>query len=167
MAENTLDESLANGVHADLNRYCGNWEGTAKVWFGKDNVADESPVKGSIRPLLGGRFILHEYEGTFQGKPLQGFGIFGYHLKSGKFQSAWVDSFHMGTEILFSEGDPGAEKHSVLAHYKTWGYEPLQTWGWRTELEMTDDDHILVTAYNIEPGAEEQIATQSVYHRVK
>ena len=57
---------------------------------------------------------MHEYPGELQGKPFEGVAIYGFDLATNKFQSAWVDSFHMSTAIMFSEGDAG-EKFSLWA----------------------------------------------------
>ena len=40
---------------------------------------------------------------------MQGIVVYGYNLKKNLFQAAWVDSFHMGTGIMFCEGK-AAEK---------------------------------------------------------
>src|SRR6478752_3056693 len=110
MEENTKSKfelSLENGPHADLAKLVGNWEGTAKTWFEPDKVADESPASGSITLVLGGRFALYQYKGEMMGKPLEGIAIIGYSFDKASYQVAWVDSFHMGAGILFSESTPG------------------------------------------------------------
>ncbi|RYF99948.1 MAG: DUF1579 domain-containing protein, partial [Chitinophagaceae bacterium] len=99
-----LEQSLKSGPHAKLAKLVGTWAGTTRVWFEPTTVADESPVEGVMKAVLGGRFILHEYKGSFGGKPLEGLALYGYHLDLKKIQSAWIDSFHNGAAIMFSEG---------------------------------------------------------------
>ena len=155
-------ESLENGPHADLAKFAGEWTGTTKTWFEPDVVADESPMTGTIKVILGGRFLMHEYSGSLQGKPFEGVAIFGFDIATNKFQMAWVDSFHMSSGIMFSEGDAG-EKFSAFGTYFTGPNTPR--WGWRTELEMIDEDNIVITAYNVEPDSADQIATETRYTR--
>lgn len=73
-----------------------------KTWFEPGKLADESPVKGTIRPVLDGRFAVYEYDGSLEGKPCVGMMIIGYSQFEQKFQAAWIDSFHNGTSIMFS-----------------------------------------------------------------
>ena len=155
-------ESLENGPHADLAKFAGEWTGTTKTWFEPDVVADESPMTGTIKVILGGRFLMHEYSGSLQRKPFEGVAIFGFDIATNKFQMAWVDSFHMSSGIMFSEGDAG-EKFSAFGTYFTGPNTPR--WGWRTELEMIDEDNIVITAYNVEPDSADQIATETRYTR--
>jgi hypothetical protein len=109
--------------------------------------------------------MLHEYVGSFGGKPLEGFAIYGYHLDLKKFQSAWMDSFHNGTAIMFSEGQKDVQEFSVLGSYAYVTPEEEQHWGWRTEIEMISEDELRITAFNITPAGEEAKATETIYRK--
>jgi len=147
MSESKFDASKANGVHFKLAQMEGEWEGTSAVYFEGDTPVDEAAHTATIKPILGGRFMLHEYTGSFQGKPLEGLAIYGYHIPTEKFECAWVDSFHTGTKIFLSEDKQPSKLFSVMVHYDAGGQE----WGWRTEIEMPSEDELIITASNYMP----------------
>ena len=160
-----FEASKAGGIHQELSRLEGNWQGLARTWFEPGKLADESPIRGTMKLVLGGRFILHEYTGSMSGKPLEGMMLIGYHLGLGQYQSAWVDSFHNDTAMMFSEGKRGDAAFSMLGGYAYVTPEMEQHWGWRTEIEMVGEDEILIRAYNISPEGEEAKATEIEYKR--
>ncbi len=127
-----------------LKSMVGSWEGTCRTWFRPGELADESSVKGEIKPMLGGKFVRHTYEGTMKGKPRTGEETIAFSSAQQKWQVSWLDDFHMSDGILFSEGEKTEKGFSVTGQYSMAPGQPV--WSWRTEYELIDNDHLTITA---------------------
>lgn len=159
------DSLQPGGAHHFLARLAGEWAGLSRLWFESDKLADESPVAGSIRLVLGGRFALHEYENTIDQRRVEGIALLGYDLAEQRYVCSWADSFHNGTAIMHSAGvaDGAASGCNVLGSYPDGQGGPR--WGWRTTLELPEPERLLLRHYNITPQGEEALAVEFDYRR--
>jgi hypothetical protein len=156
--------SKANGPHLTLSRLVGRWTGNTQTWFEKEVLADESPMTATITLILDDRFISMDYVGSLGGKPFEGKMIWGFSLGTQQCECSWMDTFHMGTGMMYAAGTETERGFTVLGSYG--GADMPEPWGWRTELELISSDQFLIRAYNISPQGEEAKATETRFNRL-
>ena len=66
---------------------------------------------------------------------------------------------------MFCTGNAKEKGFAVLGNYPDPDGGP--DWGWRTEVELVDADHLIITAYNIHPEGMEAKAIETELKRVK
>lgn len=142
----------------------GCWSGICRTWFEPDKLADESAIRGEFQGLLGGRFLRHVYDGTIQGKPRHGEETIAFNTITQQYQVVWIDDFHMSEAILFSQGPAIERGFNVFGNYDVGNGHP--PWGWRTELQWLDSQHLQLASYNVMPDGAEAKAVEIQYRRV-
>lgn len=148
-------EQSSGSPHHFLAQLAGSWTGTSKLWLEPDKLTDESPVAGSIQLILDRRFALYLYQGSIEGEPQHGMFTFGYNTLLNRYEASWVDSWHNNTAIMCCTGNAIENGFFVLGDFPDPTGGP--DWGWRTEVELLDENHLLITAHTISPVGVEAI----------
>jgi len=158
-------EQTSESPHHFLTQLAGGWTGTSKIWLEPGKLLDEAPLVGNIQIILDGRFALFLYQSSVEGEAQHGMFTFGYNTTKDQYEASWLDSWHNNTAIMSCVGSARDNGFHVIGMYPDPAEGP--DWGWRTEVELIDEDHLPITAYNIMPDGGEAKATAAKLTRVK
>jgi hypothetical protein len=125
--------------HKSLAKLVGEWNVASKLWESPGAPAKETKAHSKFRAVMGGRFIVQDYEGEYQGKPFTGMAIFGYDDAKQKYTRIWIDSG--STSMSYSEGTDDGKTKTYLSEMSMGGQKMTM----KTTLVFQDDDHFLFT----------------------
>ena len=154
--------------HAALNPLAGSWKTTIKMWGDPAGPPTAEPTinQGTCDRnwVMGGRYLVGNYKGTFNNMPFEGMEVLGYDNMKKQYVSSWVDN--MGTGIMLSSGgamDPGTKSFTLT------GSSPGPTGeavSMREVTKIVDGNTYTMTMYSA-MGGQEQKMMEITYTRVK
>ncbi len=77
--------------HALLSKDVGIWDAAMKAWMGPGDPIESKGIE--TNRMLGGLWLISEYDGDFAGMKFQGHGQSGYDPLTKKYVGTWVDTF--------------------------------------------------------------------------
>ncbi len=101
MMQQWMESQKPGKAHETLHKSVGNWNCVIKMMM-PGMPPSESKGKATIKSVLGGKFVLQEFEGDMMGMPMTGMGLTGFDNNRKVFVGTWADSF--GTSIAHMTG---------------------------------------------------------------
>jgi hypothetical protein len=141
----------------------GRWRGKYRLIVEPDQPARESESTAVVAPVAGGRFARIDYVWGDRDKPEDGSILFGRDRTRGVVTALWVDSWHMSDKVMTCEG-PSSDPNSLEVR-GAYAAPPGPDWGWRTVVEMAEEDSLRMVMYNVSPDGKEDLAVDAVYRR--
>ena len=137
----------------------GSWEGKYHLFLDPNDPARISQSEMRISPLLKNKFVELKYT-WYEETPQEGEITLTYHPKKQLVIANWLDSWHMGYEIMRCEGYCENDEYSFTGSYDV---SKGPKWGWRTEIKNITSQEFELLMYNISPKGDDQLAVRVVY----
>lgn len=99
----------------------GTWDTVVKSYMSPSAPPMETKGTSTFTSILDGRYIQEMAEGTFNGMPFHGMGVYGYDNAMKKYVTSWVDN--MGTGIMTSTGT--SDDGGKTVHYMGKAVDPM------------------------------------------
>jgi hypothetical protein len=147
-----------------LKKWVGEWDATIES-TGRDGKPVASAAKSSVK-LLGGRWLITDFDGTFMGAPFIGHEVLGYDPSAKKYLLSWVDA--LATSFATGEGLYNPQTKTLTLTVSGRDDSTGKTATWRQVDIWKDADHHDWTLRTISPkDAKEQIQMTIHYSRHK
>ncbi len=148
---------------SELKHCCGTWSGTNTLHDPGTKMPEDSNSTAGVVEILSGRFIRIDYSWAYQNQPQEGSLLFGCDATSNAIACAWVDTWHMGNQIMMCRGTVNDQGEvSVRGSYAA---PPGPDWGWRIVIAPTGKDELRMLMFNISPDGGEAPAVEAHYTR--
>ncbi len=151
--------------HEHMAKLVGDWKATAKFWMQPGAPPMESPGTMKISLIMGGRYMVSDYDSSFMGQPFKGMALDGYDNMRKMHVGTWVDT--MSTGIMSYEGHC-SDDHKVLTTYSEVD-DPMS--GQKVKLRNVtteiDDDHFTYESFAENPQGEGEMKVMEIaYERM-
>lgn len=143
----------------------GLWTVETKNWQSPDFKPSTSTGIAKAEVIFGGRYLLMEYEGTFDGMKFEGMSISAYDNAKKKYQTIWIDNF--GTGLYQTEGTCSADFKECTDEGE-W-YDPIRKKDFKlkTVTKIIDENHYRYEMFVTYPNEKTFKSLEMVYKRKK
>ncbi|MEL7500168.1 MAG: DUF1579 domain-containing protein [Planctomycetota bacterium] len=154
--------------HKLLLKDVGTWNASVKSWVGDDGTMLDEPTMttGTEKNyMVGGFWMVGEYEGKFYGQPFTGRSTMGYDMEKKQFVGSWIDSF--SPSAMTMTGKWNKEKNTMTWETLGMGMDGKPTKG-KSVQEYKEDGTRVFSMYSAMPGHDKlQKVMEMTYTKVK
>jgi hypothetical protein len=102
MAKNWQEYMTPGEIQKMVASWDGTWNGDMQMWMAPGAPPTTNKTVGVNKMVMGGRYQINSFKGSFNGMPFEGMGTLGYDNHKKIFQSTWIDN--MSTGVLYMQG---------------------------------------------------------------
>ena len=161
MAE-TMEVGMPGDEHDQLARLVGDWNVSGAFYLNPGADPMPTTAKASFKSIMGGRYIIQDYDSNFAGMPYQGMMVMGYDRIRGEYMSIWMDNWNTVPSQSYGEmGESGAiEMETEMVDLMT----PDGRMG-RSSMEIVSDNEMIFRMWDVMPDRSEWMIMELNYTR--
>jgi hypothetical protein len=163
MMEASQKAAAVGPNHELLQSFVGEWSYAMKAWMDPAGKPVESKGNSSFRSLMDGRYIQHEHNGTFMGKPYHGIGLLGYDNVTKQFQEHFFENVKTSQLLMLGSYDAGSKTFTFRGEMDDVA-KPGNKAKIRETLRMPDP-HTQILEWYETRGGKETKAMEIIYKR--
>lgn len=159
MEEMMMKLMTPGAPHAHLATMAGKWTTTQTMYMEGAPQTSAGTYEGEV--VLGGRYLLGRFKGSYMGQPFEGLSLDGFDNGKQEYFSLWLDT--MGTGYYLTHGTASGDGKTV-SHKGTMTMGPMEIPS-RSETVFVDQDTVMFTMWH-SMGGSEMKAMEMTYKRV-
>lgn len=149
--------------HRYLAKMAGEFTYTAKAWVQPGAAVMEWTGNRSGKMILGGRYLEEHVDGTFQGMPFEGMGLWAYDNMAKHYIYTWVNN--MSTTVTQATGSRGEKGWELEGTHTVPGMGAENAF--KTVLRTVDEDTFVFEWYEALPGRDEMFKMMEITYKRK
>lgn len=148
--------------HAELAKGVGEWDVKCHVYMGPGTDPIPMEASASARMVLGGRYLMQDFEGELMGEPFVGVLYMGYDPLKAEYFGVWMDNMGCAPSIATGaeDADGAIDMGGLLRDAMTPTGRP-----YRHVSKPLGDDRALVQIYDSLPDGSEFLVMEMLYTR--
>jgi hypothetical protein len=103
--------------HKVMDRMTGTFTAKMKSWMEPGKPPVESEGKQTSEWILGGRYVVDDYQSEFLGEPFHGMGINAYDNVKKEYVSTWVDTMSTGIMVMRGSYDEASKTMTMTGSF--------------------------------------------------
>jgi len=165
MMKNWMDYMTPGEPHAILAKSEGEWTSVNTMWMQPD--APPTVTEGSCKNkmIMGGRYLLSENTGNFNGMPFEGVATTGYDNMKKVFFNTWIDNF--GTGVMTSEGTYDSTTKTISFTGKMMDPMTGKEISFRETFAMPDDNTQIMEMFGPRPDGKGEYKNMNIVYTRK
>lgn len=132
----------------------GPWTGTNRLWLDPDGEPEVSDATAEVGPDT----LSYTWSRADQAHQ----GTYAFTREQDTVLATFTDSFHTGSKPMACMGPGSNDRISVTGAYAA---PPGADWGWRTEVDTSRADAVVLRMFNLSPDGGEDRAVEITLHR--